>query len=173
MRLIFHTTIKLHACTDVLKTLRTAHSIKIFKTWVNGWCTSHRFHDPVRCPCLFGCTAKPDDMSHFIMRPHLYALGLFFRGHLSSDPLVRLGLVKPQTEHYRHMCCVFDGFHAMRHAIRSGSIEVSSNMDLSSRQVWRLWSVFAEAYSAEAREHAICFRRFSLPEFISFLNEDR
>ena len=42
-------------------------------------------------------------------------------------------------------------------------------MEFCTSQFRRLWSVFAEAYSAEARELGIPFRRFSLPQFINFL----
>ena len=60
----------------------------------------------------------------------------------------------------------------MRSAIRRGEYPLSDS-ELSIRQVWRLWSVFAEAYSAEAGEVALSHRKFSLPQFLSFLIDNR
>ena len=50
---------------------------------------------------------------------------------------------------------------------------VHRDSELNIRQVWRLWSVFAEAYSAEAREIAVPHRSFSLPRFLSVLIDNR
>ena len=42
--------------------LTRAHSrisIPVIKSWLGGWCTSHRCHEPLRLPCLFGCPPDP------------------------------------------------------------------------------------------------------------------
>merc|ERR1712100_655860 len=86
---------KLDACFEVLTHLRTADSMRVLKTWVNGWATSYRYHDPTLYPCLFGCHAKPDSLDHYAQCSNLFALGKFIRGHSSDDPLIRMGLVQP------------------------------------------------------------------------------
>ena len=142
--------------------------MRVLKTWVNGWATMYRYHEPTLYPCLFGCHAKPDDLNHYVQCPHLYALSKFVRGHASDDPLIRLGLVHPSADVFKHMVCVFAGYHAMRNATRRGEHSLHDS-DLCNRQIWRLWRVFAEAYRAEAVELATSHRKFSLPHFFSFL----
>ena len=168
----FENNIKLDACFEVLRTLRTADAMRFIKTWVNGWASTYRYHEPTLYPCLFGCQAKPDDLGHYVQCSHLFAMSKFLRGHISDDPLVRLGLVSPCADTFNHMACVFAGYHAMRSATRRGE-HCPYESELCNRQVWRLWSVFAEAYSAEARELAISPRKFSLPQFISFLIDNQ
>ena len=40
---------------------------------------------------------------------------------------------------------------------------------LSSSDVRRFWTVFAEAFTAEAREHNASCTKFSVPDFLNFL----
>ena len=167
----FETHIQLDTCFEVLRTMRTADSMRVMKTWVNGWATTYRYHEPTLYPCLFGCHAKPDDLKHYVQCSHLFAMNKFIRGHVSDDPLVRLGLVHPSADTCNNLVCVFAGYHAMRCATRRGDHSLQGS-ELCNRQVWRLWSVFAEAYSAEARELAISTRKFSLPQFLSCLIDD-
>ena len=101
--------------------------------------------------------------------PHLHAFCKFLWADSSDNPLIRLGLAQPCTETLQLQCCVFSGYHAMKRTVRSGELELSDSSDLCNRQIWRLWSVFADAYQAEAREHDCNYRRFSLAEFIIFL----
>ena len=57
--------------------------------------------------------------------------------------------------------------------IRSGQITARFNNYMTftgaGAQLRRCWSVFAEAFAAEAGESAINHRSFSLPKFIAFL----
>ena len=49
-------------------------------------------------------------------------------------------------------------------------LKFDSDLKFASRHRRRLWSVFADAYTAEAREDpSFKFKRFSLPQFIDFL----
>ena len=120
-------------------------------------------------PCLFGCAARPDSLHHYVQCPHLFALCKYLRPDSSDDPLIRLGLSQPCIETLQLQCCVFSGYHAMRRTVRSGELVLSDSSDLCNRQIWRLWSVFVDAVSAEAREFSVCYRKFSIPQFISFL----
>ena len=142
----FESTINLVQCMEVIKRLRTADSVKVLKTWVNGWCTSYRMHEDSKLPCLLGCSAMPDSLAHYVQCPFIYALSKFFIPQTSSDPLVRMGLVCPEPQHYHTMCCVFSGYHAVHRAVKSGIIHFPTDVhvDSFSNHKRLLWSVFAE-----------------------------
>jgi len=165
----FVNAINLASCINSLKSLRCVDSMRILKTWANGWATSYRMHDPILLPCLFGCVGRPDDLCHYVQCPHLYALCKYLRTDSSENPLIRLGLSQPCTETLQLQCCVYSGYHAIRRTVRSGELVLSDSSDLCNRQIWRLWSVFAEAVAADSSEFSVCYRKFSLPQFISFL----
>jgi len=40
---------------------------------------------------------------------------------------------------------------------------------MTNRAIWSIWSVFASAFEAQAREVSLEYRRFSLPSFLSFI----
>ena len=57
-----------------------------------------------------------------------------------------------------------------RTAQQDGSMHLTSTLQSPHRRL--LWSVFAEAAAAEAREHSIAVGSFSLLEFVCFLIDD-
>ena len=63
------------------------------------------------------------------------------------------------------------GYHAMHPAAQVDS-SMHSVCTLQSHHRRHLWSVFTEAYSAEARDLSIFIRRYLLQHFISFLIDD-
>ena len=67
-------------------------ALKVIKTWLNGWVTSHRMHEDPILPCLLGCRGQSDTLEHYIMCPHVYAIQRFLLAEVSSDPLVRFGI---------------------------------------------------------------------------------
>ena len=73
----------------------------------------------------------------------------------------------PEPQHYHAMCCVFIGYHAVHRAVKSGIIHFPNDVhvDSFSNHKRLLWSVFAEAFEAEAREFATPCRKFSLSIF--------
>ena len=151
----------------LVSTFKTADAIKIIKTWRKGWATSYRLHETPRLPCLFGCAGCKDEFAHYIYCPHLYALNKFFNGEVSNDPLSRLGLVEATTQQLQIVCCYFSGYHALHAHARKQIQHVNS--DTPFRLFRQHWSVFAEAFAAEARETDLVWRRFSLCQFINFL----
>ncbi len=161
--------VNLDTCLTVLKSLRCADSIRVWKTWVNGWATSHRYHSTNLYPCLLGCSGAPDDLKHYVRCPHLYALCKYLINHTSADPLARLGLVNPCIECLKVVCCIFGGYHAAHRLAVGGRIGPIPNEQISGGQLRRLWSVFAEAFNVEARELGLEHRKFSLPQFIEFI----
>ena len=71
----------------VLRECRVADAIKVFKCWVNGWATSHRYRENTLLPCLFGCSGCIDSVSHYLQCSALLALWRFLAcGNASEDP---------------------------------------------------------------------------------------
>ena len=172
----FHNSILLRPCFQELKKLRVADSIKVLKGWCNGWATSRRFanNEDKILPCLLGCNRCSDDLAHYLQCPHLLALWIFIAGRTDSDPLERWGLICPSVDKFKRIACIFSAYHAVRRFFREKSEFFSYNMDsLSGQQIRLAWSVFADAFLVEARELAVDTRKFSLPSFLSFLNDNR
>ena len=159
--------IDLDECIKIVSSFKTADSIKIIKTWANGWTTSYRMHENPRLPCLFGCAGCKDDQTHYVQCPNLFALNKFFNAGESSDPLVRLGLVETNVHQLMRMCCTFSAYHAIHHQARMHVI--NSNLDFTNCHFRHFRSVFAEAFEAEARKCSLTRRRFSLQQFDAFL----
>ena len=71
------------ACADIRKALavlkRTGGScaMRVVKSWLNGWATSHRMHEDCVLPCVLGCSDGIDSMSHYVHCPHMYAVQSF------------------------------------------------------------------------------------------------
>ena len=103
----FQQAILLDRCWATLKKCRVADAVKIIKTWSNGWATSSRYHEGVILPCLFGCKACTDNLQHYMQCPHLFALWTFLAGDISSDPLVRWGLIGPEPNDFLKIAAVF------------------------------------------------------------------
>ena len=151
-----------------MRTLRQHDVMRILRTWCNACATSTRYHHAVTLPCLFGCRARKDSLTHYLQCPHMYALMKFFNSTTDSNPLIRFGLVNPNPERLSLICCSFAGYHAVRRNVRKSSF-APVDMELSYGDLRRFWTLFAEAFAAEAREHCIACAKFSVPEFVNFL----
>ena len=158
----------LKLCFETVRKLRPSDSMKVLKTWCNGWATSTRLHASHACPCLFGCSARPDDLRHYVQCRHLNSICKYLWVDHSIDPLITFGFLEPTVQRYKHLCCIFSGYHAMRrHAACDEAMQDVES--LQSSQMRTLWAVFAEAYRAEARELSLQSRHFLVHEFVSFL----
>jgi hypothetical protein len=165
----FNNLIDLDACFALLRKMRTSDAMTILKTWTNSWATSHRSHDPGgKLPCLLGCRAQKDSLIHYLQCPYLFSLMQFFNRSTDCNPLVRFGLVKPNLDCLSLICMASAGYHAVRRNVRKTSFR-PVDMELTSSDVRRFWTVFAEAFTAEAREHNASCTKFSVPDFLSFL----
>jgi len=154
-----------------LQSLSGSQAIRILKTWLNGWATSHRMHEDPVLDCLLGCDGAKDSLPHYVMCPHLFAFVSFFFEGTSSDPLIRIGLKAPSISSFKVICCVFSAYHALKGKVRCGQIRMQT--DSQTKVVLRqAWSVFAEALAAEAGECQLSHWSFSLPKFIVCFNSD-
>ena len=75
------------------------------------------------------------------------------------------------------MCCVFSAYHATAAHVKQnhniyGNAKQSKKLLIQSQR--RTWSIFAEAYEAEARDFGISCPRYTLPAIIQWhLNYER
>ena len=161
----FQQAIHLEWCWGALKKCRVADAVKIIKIWSNGWATSSRYHEGVLLPCLFGCSCI-DKLEHYLHCPHLLALWTFLAGHVSSDPLERWGLIRPESDVFLQIACVFSGYHAIRREFkRKSELFVNNQNALTGPQLRAAWTFFADAFRAEAREVKLTCRPFSVASF--------
>ena len=68
------------------------------------------------------------------------------------------------------MCCVYSGYHAVVSHVKLNHDTFATDnqrMKLSIKSARKTWSVFAEAFSASARDFGICTPRFSLVALIN------
>ena len=139
-------------------------SLKVVKTWLNGWATSHRMHEDPILECVLGCKDAPDSLSHYISCPHLFALRRFLFDGISGDPSICFGIKSPRIFSFKVMSCTFSAYHALKAEIRAGEIDMHSEGRLK-----HAWSVFANVCRTEAGDLHENARAFSLPKFIDLL----
>ena len=84
----------------------------VLKTWIGGWTTSNRLHEPFRKNCLFGCQHENDDLKHYIRCSPLWQLSAETLG--VSAPLdlrERLCILNPSVERMQLLALCFQGYH--------------------------------------------------------------
>ena len=81
--------LRLNLAIETLKKVGGQIVLKVMKTWLNGWVTSHRLNQDAILPCVPGCRDQRDTVKHYIMRPHVHALQRFLLDDACLDPLVR------------------------------------------------------------------------------------
>jgi len=166
----FRDSISLEGSLASLKERSVSVVLKVLKCWNNSWATSRRCGDDKLLPCVFGCAFCRDELEHYLQCPHLLALWRFLAGSVSEDPLVRWGLISPTSMHFNQIACVFSGYHAIRRLIRTRTCQLANTENYYSNSLYReFWSVFADAFAADARELMVAHRKFSLPSFLSML----
>ena len=96
----FVNTVDINLCLETLKSISPACRAQVLKTWLNGWVTSHRMHEPNLLPCIFGCAGEQDTLSHYVMCSRVFAAAKFVVPLTGDDPLVRCGLSQPSKQNY-------------------------------------------------------------------------
>ena len=97
---------------SIFPSIRQHTCMCIFKTFVGGWTTSHRMHEPIKLPCIFGCPGESDCQRHYLLCAPLWqicgqALGCEVPIRLSQ----RLCLVNPSREGARLLALCFQTYH--------------------------------------------------------------
>ena len=84
---------------------------------------------------------------------------------------MRWGLIGPEPNDFLQIAAVFSGYHAIRREFKRKSEMFVNNVNsLTGAQLRVAWTVFADAFSAEAREIKLNCRPFSVASFLSCLN---
>ena len=120
---------------------------------------------------IIGCKAHTDSLVHYLHCPHMYSLMKFFNRSTDENPLIRFGLVNPSLDCLAISCCTSAGYHAIRRSVRRFQPTLT-NIELCVGDVRRFWTVFAEAFTAEAGELCLQCTSFSVPKFLDFLVDD-
>jgi len=160
--------INVELAVNILRKVSGHIALKVIKTWLNGWATSHRMHEDTILPCLFGCKDYKDSLPHYIMCPKIFAFQRYLFGDVSSDPLVRLGIKNPSIQSMQICSCLFSAYHAVKGKVRAGRISVHTDA-VTTTTLRVIWDAFANVLAAEAGELRVATRAFSLPKFICFL----
>ena len=156
--------IDLSVCLRIAREIGAANRSKVVKTWLNGWVTSHRMHEPTLHTCLLGCADEPDALRHYVCCPRVYAAAKFVVPDTSDNPLIRIGLMYPSKLSLSICACIFSGYHGLKSTIRCNDITV--DMDYFSN-----WCLFAQYLNAEAVGCGLCATLFAPNRFASFLND--
>ncbi len=71
----------------VLPRTKQQASVALFKTFIGGWTTTHRMHEPSKLKCLFGCFDATDDLPHYLFCTPLWMIAAGAVG--APPPLLR------------------------------------------------------------------------------------
>ena len=146
--------------------------MKVIKTWFNAWTTSSRMGGAHYIyPCLFGCNDSCDRLGHYLICPLMFSLCKFMHRDFSIHPTDTWGLNSLDKGTIIHMCCVFSAYHATAAHVKQnhdiyGTADQSQKLLIQYQR--RTWSIFAEAYDAEARDFGISCPRYTLPAIIQW-----
>ena len=90
------TTHRLEVTLGMVKKFLAPHpAMSVVRTLCNGWCTTHRMHDPERLGCVFGCPKASDTLAHYLQCDVLWALVSRALGHhLPVNAFGRVGVMR-------------------------------------------------------------------------------
>ena len=108
----------LECLLPILRSVRTHTSMCIFKTYIGGWTTSIRMHEPVKRSCIFGCRGQWDDLYHYIECAPLWSIAskqLDIEVPFSFAS--RLCLVNPSKQGVRALALTFAIYHYVKNEV--------------------------------------------------------
>jgi hypothetical protein len=149
--------LEIHSAFAILMKIRKHDAMRILKTWVNSWATSHRYHESIRHGCLFGCDDAKDSMNHYVMCPILYGLTVQLCPATSSCPLKRIGLIDPTRDSVLRVACAFAGYHAIKRACRKLDIRSET---LTLEQRFAAHQLYADFFWTEAVDNGLSCKHF-------------
>ena len=85
-------------------------------------------------------------------------------------PLERIGLCNPTHESMVHICCAYGAYNSLINYVnsRSDTFFIGSTEKLLIKASNKAWSVFAEAYRAEAQGFKVYAPCYSLPAWLEW-----
>ena len=110
----------------VLRTMRSLGShcaMCVFKTFVNAWTTSRRFHEAVLATCILGCDAE-DNLAHYLVCKRMWkAVKSSVREPVGCTVQERLGLAQNPKKRMQELAIAFTIFHTVKHGEHSLFLE--------------------------------------------------
>jgi len=99
----------------ILKSVKSHTAMCIFKTYIGGWTTSLRMHEPVKRRCIFGCSGQWDDLYHYLECAPLWDIACkqinFETPHTFA---ARLCLVNPSKQGVQALALTFSIYHFVK-----------------------------------------------------------
>ena len=146
--------------------------MKILKTWLNAWIASNRIKGANSVyPCLFGCDACVDRLSHYSICLKMLTICKFLDRDCPHHPINTLSIDNPDKGVPIHMRCAYSGYHAVISHVKMNHDTCATDCQrskLSIRSTQKTWSVFADAFAASAHEFGFCTPKFSLVAIINW-----
>ena len=98
-----------------MRSLGSHCAMCVFKTFVNAWTTSRRFHEAVIASCIFGCTAE-DNLAHYLVCNRLWkCVKSAVRMPVGATVQERLGLSQNPKQRMQELAIAFTIFHSIKH----------------------------------------------------------
>ena len=105
-------------------------SMCCFKTYVNSWCVSYRYHEERFLPCIFSYTGAKDLLQHYVSCERLWRLlHRVTKLKHQLNVLERIGLLKPSRSTFCRLAVAFTVYHG----VKIGEREVVTNALASGR----------------------------------------
>ena len=108
----------------LLCTLKPHCAMCVIKTWVNGWTTSDRMHEPDIKPCIFGCANANDILSHYVHCTKLWTTVTNITGFVPIDLLERLAISVPTPTNFHNIVVAYSTYHMCKSTTRAGNTSV-------------------------------------------------
>ena len=112
------TTVNFTETKEFLKQLSPAWATSILKTWSNSWTTSHRLHEQILRPCVFGCHGEVDTLHHYLRCRQLWQLLCPAPLREPSSFAQRLLLVGPSSVNALNLVIAFLTYNSVKHRAR-------------------------------------------------------
>ena len=89
----------------------------VIKTWLNGWTTSYRMHEPFLRSCIFGCVDQPDTTSHYVCSCEaLWRFVSFATNFRCDNARSRLALSNSSSRELLNLTVAFTVYHCAKSA---------------------------------------------------------
>ena len=143
---------------DRMMLFRTQVSLSWLEIISNGWPTSHRMHEEVRHPCLFGCVHGGDRTAHYVqcleLRSIVYeALGL--HAPRSAPPIGSALSVAPFTHRQTIILYVMHHLYntGKHYCVRCSNVQYHTHCRVS---LFRTAAAVLHRLQCRYRLHTLC-----------------
>ena len=95
--------------------MRKHEAMQVVNTWCKSWATTRRLHLQPLLPCVLGCPNEIDDLSHYILCPHLWNIArTAFPNIQLNSALDKLCIGSKCTVSLRVLAATFQAYHASK-----------------------------------------------------------